>query len=149
MSPRYGRILSRRRANERGAGVRCAGSDGGQDAPFSQGQAVAGGRILPAEPVEGLAQEPQVTGIGVPAMAARPVGGRRAEGVQHTDSELHRGRRQAGAGIRGRQVSQLVGGQLAETANSGDPGVLADADQRDALRRHTELGQAGQDMDDL
>jgi hypothetical protein len=43
----------------------------------------------------------------------------------------------------------LLGGQFAETAESGDAGVFTDADQGDALRRHAELAEASEDLDDL
>ena len=85
----------------------------------------------------------------VAAMAARPSGvGARKAAHARTASCSAAGVRRAQAFGAG-QLAQLVGGQLAEAAESGDAGVLADADQGDALRRHAELGQAGEDLDDL
>ena len=54
--------LSGAGADERGTGSRRAFGDGAEDAPLGQRQPVARGRILAAEPLEGLGQKPQLGG---------------------------------------------------------------------------------------
>jgi hypothetical protein len=48
-----------------------------------------------------------------------------------------------------RQSAELGGVELAEPAEVADAKVLADADQRDPLRRDVELFELGQDLDEL
>ena len=70
--------LPARCTHERAGGVGSAVGDGGQDPSFGQRQPVPGGRVLPAEPVECFAEEPQLTRAGC-GDATQAVGSRRAE----------------------------------------------------------------------
>ena len=64
-----------------------------------------------------------------------------------------RGERERVAGQRDRrgrgQALELIGAQLAQAAEVRDAEVLADADERDALGGHAQLGEPGQDLGDL
>jgi hypothetical protein len=128
--------------------ARPALGDGGQHPPLGQRQAVPRRRIFPAEPVERLAQEPQLAqprgGDG-----AQPIGSGRAEGRPRPGCQLERRRGQPRARIRVRQLAQLLGGQLSEAAEAGDARVFAYADQGGALGGNTQIGQAGEDLGDL
>ena len=140
--------LAGRRPHERRAGVGRAARDGGEDATLGERQPVAGRRVLPAQPVERLAEEPQLR---------RPLGGdgaqpgrrRRPERRPRAHRQVERRRGQPRAGVGPRQLAQLLRRQLAEAAEPRDAGVLADADQRHAPRRDAELRQPGEDLDDL
>ena len=131
----------------RPGGGRAVG-DGGQHPPLGQRQAVPRRRILPAEPVECLAQEPQ---LGQPrgGDGAQGLGGGRAEGRPRAGGQFERRRGQPRARVRVRQLAQLPGGQLPEAAEAGDASVFAYADQGDAFGGNAQIGQAGEDFGDL
>jgi hypothetical protein len=69
--PEVGPRLAGRRAHEGGSGVGGTVGDRGEDPSFGQREPVAGGGVLPAEPVERLAEEAKVRDR-VAAMAPRP-----------------------------------------------------------------------------
>ena len=141
--------LPRRRADERRPGVGRAVGDGGQDPPLGQRQPVSCRRVLPAEPVERLAQEPQLT----PAGWRRSRPGPRGSARGRPPTRGWRARARPGSAARTRSVPGSSRNCSAVSSprppKRAMPGVLADADQGDALRRNAEVGQAGEDLDDL
>ena len=71
------------------------------------------------------------------AARSRPGGGAQVEGLGG----------QRGGGLQ--QAGELPGLELAQPAEVGDAGVLADADQPDPVRRHPEVAERGQDLGEL
>ena len=68
-------------------------------------------------------------------------------------AHARRGERERVVGQRDRrgrgQALELIGAQLAQAAEVRDAEVLADADERDALGGHAQLGEPGEDLGDL